>query len=339
MARRRLAPADIGPHPDYPQDPRLPRFSGTAPPGAIPGTVPGAPIARVAADAAGTAALEEVAETLRAARAEGRLVLEIPLEDIAPDHLARDRVPGEDEGLAGLRASIRARGQRTPIEVTPLAGPLPYGLISGSRRLMALKALLAETGEARFATARALVFAPETAAAAYVAMVEENEVRTGLSYWERARAAALATSRGAFPSEEDAVRALFATASRPRRSRIRAFLALYHALDGALRFPASLPERLGLRLVERVRAGDGPAIAAALAAAQPASPEAELALLTRLAAPGTPAKAPPAELRPGVALAHRLAGGTLTLRLSGSGVTPELRAEVLALLDRLRAAP
>jgi hypothetical protein len=90
-------------------------------------------------------------------------------------------------------------------------------------------------------------------------MVEENEIRLGLSHYERARVAALAAARGVFDSEEAALRALFATASRPKRSRIRAFLEIYHALDDTLRFPAHLPERLGLALVELVRAGQGPA--------------------------------------------------------------------------------
>ena len=113
-------------------------------------------------------------------------------------------------------------------------------------------------------------------------MVEENEIRLGLSHYERARVAALATDRGVFPSEKAALLALFATASRPKRSRIRAFLELYHALDGALRFPAHLPERLGLQLVELVRAGGAARIAAALAEADPRTPEAELALLAAL---------------------------------------------------------
>ena len=61
-----------------------------------------------------------MAETLRRAREEGRMVLDLPLDAIAPDHLARDRVPAEDEEMAALRESLRAHGQRTPIEVTPL---------------------------------------------------------------------------------------------------------------------------------------------------------------------------------------------------------------------------
>lgn len=311
----------------------------------------GAPIARVAAEAAGTAALQELADTLTQARETGRLVLDLPLDAIAPDHLARDRIwdriPAGDEEMAALVASIRAHGQRTPIEVTPLVakgaargggrgggGALPYGLVSGWRRLAALKALHAETGEARFATVQALVRRPDTAADAYVAMVEENEIRLGLSHYERARVAALATARGVFASEKAALLALFATASRPKRSRIRAFLEIYHALDAELRFPTALPERLGLALVERLRAGDGPRIAAALAAADPADAAAEQALLARLVQP--PAPPPPAResresqarpLAPGVALTSRHAGQRLTLTLTGVDAATAARIE------------
>ena len=327
MARRRLTPTAA-----LVDD--VPRAEHR--PGLLPGLSATAPVARVAADAAGAAALEEMAETLRRARAEGRMVLELPTGAVAPDHLLRDRMPVEDADSVALRESLRLHGQRAPIEVTPLQGALPYGLISGWRRLAALKALHAETGEARFAVVQALVRQPETAADAYVAMVEENEIRVGLSQYERARVAARATERGVFDSEGAALRALFASASRPKRSRIRAFLEIYHALDAALRFPAHLPERLGLRLVEVLRAGGGPAVAAALAAADAATPEAELAVLAR-AVQGPragPAEGASVELRPGLRLADTLRGRTLTLRLSGEGVSPGLQAEIRALLAR-----
>jgi ParB-like chromosome segregation protein Spo0J len=339
MARRRLtlgprpgAAADVPRAEHYPRSDLLTRLS------------PSAPIARVAAEAAGAAALQDLTESVARARDSGRMVLDLALDAIAADHLTRDRLPVEDNEMAALRASIRAHGQRTPIEVTPLvaagaAGALPYGLISGWRRLKALQALFAETGEARFATVQALVRRPETAADAYVSMVEENEIRLGLSHYERARVAALATARGVFPSEKAALLALFATASRPKRSRIRAFLEIYHALDGVLRFPAHLPERLGLALVERVRAGERDRIAAAVADADPATPEAELATLAALTArPPGAARTAPAEILPGVALESRLKGRTLTLTLTGKGVTPALAEEVAALLGRLTPA-
>lgn len=334
MARRRLTPAEPQPGQDVPRAER-PRSSDALlrlsphPPAA-------APIARVAAEAAGAAALQEMADSLHRARDGGRMVLDLPIAAIAPDHLMRDRLPADGPEMAELRASLRAHGQRTPIEVTPLDGALPYGLLSGWRRLAALKALHAETGEARFATVQALVRRPETAAAAYVGMVEENEIRVGLSQYERARVAALATRRGIFPSEDAALRALFATASRPKRSRIRAFLEIYHALDGVLRFPQALPERLGLKLVERVRAGGAGQIAEILARDAPQTSEAEAAILQALIAPPPKTAFRRLALRPDLDLEETLRGRSLTLRLRGAAVTPELAAEIRALLDRLR---
>ncbi len=334
MARRRLTPLS-----DVPRAEHFPEGGGLETKAFGPGFAP--PIARVAAEAAGASAFEELAETLRRAREEGRMVLELPLDAIAPDHLTRDRLPAEDEDMAALRESIRAHGQRTPIEVTPLTGEgpgaLPYGLISGWRRLAALKALQAETGDPAFATVRALVRRPETAAEAYVAMVEENEIRVGLSQYERARVAARAAERGVFPSEKAALLALFATASRAKRSRIRAFLEIVHALDGALAFPAHLPERLGLQLAEQLRAGEGARIRAALEAAAPGAPEAELALLARLAAPPkAPARAPERILlRNGLSLETRLKGRSLTLTLEGAEIGPDLAARIRNLLEGL----
>lgn len=333
MARRRLSPVTADPA----NVPRAEHLAERAP------FAVAAPIARVAAEAAETAALDELADTLRRARDEGRMVLDLPLDSIAPDYLARDRVPAEDEEMEALRASLRAHGQRTPIEVTPAGegGALPYGLISGWRRLTALKALHAETGERRFATVQALLRRPDTAQDAYVAMVEENEIRLGLSPYERARVAALATERGIFATEKAALLSLFATASRAKRSRIRSFLEIYHALDGTLRFPTHLPERLGLKLVEMVRAGEGGRIAEAIAREDPKDPAAELATLTAVTAPSpAPKPAPrvlpdPVAILPGVTLESSLRGQVLTLRLRGEGMTPDLRDRIEAALRAL----
>ena len=121
MARRRLAP--------------LPRISGlvdvpraehlAAPRPRAAGGADRRPDAKVAAEAAGSAALQELADTLTRARETGRLVLDLPLDAIAPDHLGRDRIdrlPADDADMASLRESLRAHGQRTPIEVVPLTG-------------------------------------------------------------------------------------------------------------------------------------------------------------------------------------------------------------------------
>ena len=88
-------------------------------------------------------------------------------------------------------------------------------------------------------------------------MVEENEIRVGLSYYERARIAARAAELGVFPDTASALARLFASASRAKRSKIGSFLRLYTALDDRLRFPAAIPERLGLRLARALDADAG----------------------------------------------------------------------------------
>jgi ParB family transcriptional regulator, chromosome partitioning protein len=343
MARRRLSPpVDLSME-------NVPRAEHSGQGSTLRTSFAAVPIARVASDAAESAALAEVTREVIQARETGRLVIELPLEEIAPDHLTRDRIPVEDEEMTALRTSIRTHGQRTPIEVTPLGTVetgdrgLPYGLISGWRRLAALKSLYAETGEPRFSTVQALIRRPETAQAAYVAMVEENEIRVGLSHYERARVAALAVRRGIFETEKAALLALFATASRPKRSRIRSFLEIYHALDAHLRFPAHLPERLGLKLVEMVRSGHTKDVANALTQGDPQTPEAELDLLEKLLQPAPllrsvrGAEPQPEQILPNVTLEHSLNGSTLTLKLKGKGVTSELASEIRAVLHRLHA--
>ena len=86
------------------------------------GLIAPAPIARVAGDAATTAAFEAVSDELRRARIEGRLVQALPLAAVQDDYLVRDRILAEDEDLAALMASLRARGQQTPIDVVDLGG-------------------------------------------------------------------------------------------------------------------------------------------------------------------------------------------------------------------------
>lgn len=277
MARKRLSPA---------------RAEFLQTPGSEEGGGGAAPIARVAGDAAAQAALAQLSDEMARLRAEGRIILEIPRDQIAPNHLARDRVTLDPEELRALAKSIFDHGQRTPVEVTqlPEGSDKPYGLISGWRRLQALAELRRQTGDPRFDTVLAVVRQPKDSAEAYVSMVEENEIRVGLSYYERARVAVRATELGVFESEKQALLTLFANASRAKRSRIRQFTYICHALDDVLRFPAAIPERLGLRLAELLR--EAPDIAGplrqGLKAANPQSAEDELATIEMLIAPPSP---------------------------------------------------
>ncbi len=363
MARRkRLGPAMSGPEIDensHVSDeyaiPAPEVKAALRPPGAGSFGAP-PPIARVAAESAAEAALSELSDVMARARAEGRLVLRLPLAEIEADHLVRDRIGLDEEELAGLISSISEHGQRNPVEVSEIA-PGRYGLISGWRRLTALKRLCA-SGNSQFDHVLALVRRPDTAADAYIAMVEENEIRLGLSYYERARIAARAVEQGVFPSEREALRRLFANASRSRRSKIGSFLTLYQHLDPVLRFPSAIPERLGLALEKRLQEADSAMLETFLVGLcdQPAlDAGAELDRLSHFASaaagtPSEPAAGPvvenvsrakhsePApdgaapELRPGIRLAEKGAGGQKVLVLSGPGIDPDFRARLEAWL-------
>lgn len=218
-----------------------------------------APIARVAGETSVNAAFEEVSRELSSARSEGRLVLRLPLDRIEVAWLMRDRThPGteEDPDFTALLDSLRRNGQRSPIEVVDI-GEGRYGLISGWRRLTALRRLHEESGEARFGTVLAFLRQPASSEEAYVAMVEENEIRLGLSFYERARIAAKSVEAGVYPDTKAALRSLFASASRAKRSKIGSFLTLYRVLGDAVRFPQALTERLGLSLAKALEADEG----------------------------------------------------------------------------------
>lgn len=218
-----------------------PAFAAEMPPLETKSVVVGkAPIAGVAADAATTAALDEVTSELSAARREGRMIVDLPLMQIDMDYLVRDRLVEDDEAMHALVASLEARGQQVPVEVTDL-GDGRYGLISGWRRCQALTQL-------GHTTVSAVLRTLHEASDAYLAMVEENEIRAGLSYYERARIVVRATEQEVFPNERAALSVLFQSGSRARRSKIGTFVHIVHALDGVLRFPGALTERIGLQL-------------------------------------------------------------------------------------------
>jgi ParB family transcriptional regulator, chromosome partitioning protein len=287
-----------------------------------------APIAQMAGDAAAVAALREVTEELQSARAEGRLIQQVPLDAIEVDHLLRDRISHDDEDMAALRASLRARGQQTPIDLVDL-GNGRYGLISGWRRLMALSDLHAETGDARFSTIKALLRRPDGSADAYLAMVEENEIRVGLGHYERARIAAKAAEAGVYPDVQAALRHLFSAASRAKRSKIGSFVTLYRQLDGALQYPGTIPERLGLALAAALEAdaGLGPRLVRMLGQAKPKTPAEEQSLLTQALRPAKRGPQVPPKghegIAPGIWLQVVGKGADARYTLSGPGIAGE----------------
>lgn len=330
--RKRLTPAN-------------PAVFGGADP--APNGLSRAPIADVAMEAATTSALEEVSRELAEARENGRMVLSLPLEQIKLDHLVRDRLMADDVELEALVESISIRGQQTPIEVMALDSG-GYGLISGWRRCQAIARLVERGGQDNHVLA--LLRQPSEASDAYLAMVEENEIRVGLSYFERARIAVKSVDQGVFETEKAALLSLFRSASRPKRSKIRSFLPLVAAFDGVLRFPHMIGERLGLRLSSALEASPWLAsdIREKLSADPPVTGEDEQAFLTTVLAKHEAQQEQSLagrletektanyqqDLRPGLRVEWQDESDTVTL--SGSEMTPAFRAHLFEWLKKTR---
>jgi ParB family chromosome partitioning protein len=112
----------------------------------------------------------------------------IPIPEIDPTALLRDRSDLDPAALATLRTSIAAEGLRMPIEVWTLSTPRiqpngpphRYGLISGLRRLTACRSL-------GHTTIPAFLRTPDTLTDAMAAMISENEHRSAISAWEKGR--------------------------------------------------------------------------------------------------------------------------------------------------------
>ena len=329
--RKRLTPANPAYQPDAAKNDIAARPGASA--------LPRAPIADVAGEASSRAALEEVSSAMTRARDEGRLILTLPLSEINLGYLVRDRVAVEDADMEALKASLLARGQQTPIEVADL-GNGRFGLISGWRRCQALLALAKETDDPQSARVLALLRKPAEMSDAYLAMVEENEIRANLSFFERARIAAKAVEQGVFETDKQALLELFRSASRSKRSKVRSFLSVVKALDGHLTQPQAIGERLGLQLSKRLDAdpefADG--LRRDLAAVPNPTAEAEAAILngalTVKAESTKPQKAPDwrdHKVRPGLTL--RDYQGKDYVEIRGAGMNADLRIRLLQWLS------
>lgn len=286
--------------------PTEPVSSGLETKSAFPAPRARMPIADVAGDTAGRAALEEVAREMGAAEEQGRIVKALPIEKIAVHHLARDRMVLDEDEMAALVASMKTRGQQTPIEVLQLNGG-EFGLISGLRRVAALR----EIGQSHVL---ALVKRPESSRDAYQAMVEENEIRSNLSFFERAQIAVAAVGQGVYPDVRAAVKGLYAHAPKAKRSKINKFVTLCETVGATLRFPTAIPEHLGVKLGQAIEADRAVAIriSKALKAAVPQDAAAERRVLERaLAVPEAP-KATRVSLGPGLQLESRAGRAVLS---------------------------
>ncbi|WP_209426992.1 ParB N-terminal domain-containing protein [Pararhodobacter sp. SW119] len=213
----------------------------------------------------------------------------IPLDAVQIGLLLRDRARRLDDDLGDLKASIRDLGLSNPIRVQAIAQQR-YELVQGWRRLSAFRALLAETGEARFARIPARLMPGGAALAVlYRQMVDENMVRKDISFAEMANLARGYVDQAELSGEDidldDAVNLLFASAGAQKRSYIRRFAWLLSRFDKHLEHPEAIPRALGMSLANRLdeRPDLMPRLSRALQEAPGRSPEQELSILRQFA--------------------------------------------------------
>ena len=193
--------------------------------------------------------------------------MRIPLDQIDPHALLRDRSLIDANAFSELKSSIAATGLRQPIEV--FATESGYGLLSGYRRLAAFRALQELTGDSRYAEIDAILREPADRQAALAAMVEENDIRQPLSPWEKAAIATASTQAGLFDSLDSAFNALYPYAARQKRAKLRAVAEVIESLEHALTDPETLSETRLLRIAAVLRLGWSDVIATALTEGDP----------------------------------------------------------------------
>jgi ParB family chromosome partitioning protein len=280
------------------------------------------------------------AKAWRAAEAEGRVLVAVPLGEIAEGDLPRDRLDLEgvaaSEAMEELKASIRARGQREPVELyRDREGRLQ--IKKGWRRITALRALYAETAEARFATVLARIDEDgqqNTAAriGLYIDMVEENAVREDLTFAEMAQLviAACDDPRTEFRDHDEALSRLYASLHKMKRSNIRQFVRLLTTLGETLKWPKAVGRDLGTAVARRLAEDRslGPRLRTALAGAD--SAERQNAIL-KAALTGTT----PAAFKPQM---RHLALPGLSATITGSKARLVLEADLDAVPEERLAA-
>lgn len=276
----------------------------------------------------------------------------IPLDAIDESALSRDRAALDPEELLELQLSIAAHGLRMPIEVYPLPEAWEgrtHGLISGYRRLAAVRNLHEQTQREKYAAIPAFIREPRDLAEALTAMVEENAIRSGLSPWEQGFIAVSARDTGAFASIEEAVEALYVSSTRQKRARLRTIAYLTEELGGLFTAPEQLSLRQCLRLVAAVAHGFGPLIRGALDEAAQSDPESQWRTILPILAeaetretaepetasrtPGRPRRM--VRIRSGLTVRREMCRDGYLLRFTGREATSSLLDEVIDQIERL----
>ncbi|QUJ78176.1 ParB N-terminal domain-containing protein [Sulfitobacter albidus] len=202
----------------------------------------------------------EDAKAFRSAQDAGLMLQRVPLDEVHSDDLPRDRLDLEAVAVADemeeLKASIRARGQKEPVELYR-GGDGRLQIKKGWRRYTALSQLFAETRDEAFSTVLARVADGEDRMAGYIDMVEENVVREDLTFAEMAQVAITAAQDpgvdGADPLAM--VGTLYASLHKMKKSYIRGFVTLLAAVGDDLRWPKSVPRNAGIEAARALKAG------------------------------------------------------------------------------------
>ncbi len=201
----------------------------------------------------------------------------IPVASIDETALTRDRATIDPEALTELQLSVARSGLRMPVEVFKLREPrggITHGLISGFRRVAVFRKLHELSKQEKYLSIPAFVREPASVAEAVVAMVEENEIRSDLSPYERGMVAVAAKEQGLYGTIEEAVDALYSTATRQKRGRLRMLARLAEEIEGAMTEPEALSQARALRLARAFQAGLGDLIIATLEETTPRDHEA-----------------------------------------------------------------
>lgn len=271
------------------------------------------------------------AKAYNAARTDGLVLERVPLDQIRTDDLPRDRLDLDGVAMSDemeeLKASIRTRGQREPVELyRDTAGR--FQIKKGWRRFTALTQLLAETGDVAFATITARIEATGDGdrMARYIDMVEENVIREDLSFAEMAMVAISAARDGGIEGAEpeDLVARLYGSLHKMKRSYIKSFVVLLKTYGPDLKFPKAVPRNLGVEVVRKGKGAVPPELRDALRSAD--TPETQNAALAAYVSGVGRAKTP-AKTKGGLRV------GTTTVEAVKGRITIKSKADYSAVSD------
>ncbi len=178
-------------------------------------------------------------------------------------------------------------------------------------------------------------------------MVVENDIRADVAPWDQARIAVEATG-GVFPTLDEAVTHLYRSATRQRRSRIRAIADVVLAYEGLLREPHTLNAHRLLRLAAATRAGLEDVIQHALKESRAKSAASQWQVIEPILkeAEGEAAGRAEEDPRPGyprrirrvratLSIRRELAPEGWTLRFTGPDATGPLMSDIMDEVERM----